>query len=56
MKFVIIFLDLQFTVKEGEWYVAKGGRINREDVARYLLKTATEHLHSSKIVAISTQQ
>jgi len=48
--------DWQFTVKEGEWYIDKGGRIHREDVARYLLKTATEHLHSNKIVAIATQQ
>jgi len=48
--------DLEFIAKEGEWYVDKGGRINREDVARYLLKAAKEHLHSRKIVAIATQQ
>jgi len=47
--------DLDFVVKEGEWFVDKGGRIHREDVARYLLKTAKEHLHSTKIVAIATQ-
>jgi len=47
--------DLEFVVREGEWFVDKGGRIHREDVARYLLKTAKEHLHSTKIVAIATQ-
>jgi len=47
--------DLDFVVKEGEWFVDKGGRIHREDVARCLLKTAKEHLHSTKIVAIATQ-
>ena len=51
----LLFLDLDFVVKEGEWFVDKGGRIHREDVARYLLKTAKEHLHSTKIVAIATQ-
>jgi len=48
--------DLEFTAREGEWFVPNGGRIHREDVARYLLKTAKEHLHSSKIVAIATKQ
>ena len=48
---IIIFLDLEFIAKEGVWHVDKGGRIHREDVARYLLKTATEHLHQNKIVA-----
>jgi len=47
--------DLEFVAKEGEWFVSGGGRIHREDVARYLLKTAKEHLHSTKIVAIKTQ-
>jgi len=48
--------DLEFIAREGEWYVDKGGRIHREDVAHYLLKSAKEHLHSTKIVAIATQQ
>ena len=52
----LFFLDLEFVAKEGEWFVEGGGRIHREDVARYLLKTAKEHLHSAKIVAIKTQQ
>ena len=51
-----LFLDLEFVAKEGEWHVEKGGRISREDVARFMLKTAKEHLHSNKIVAIATKQ
>ena len=58
-----LFLDSEFIAKEDEWYVERiggniryGGRINREDVARYLLKTAKGNLHSRKIVAIATKQ
>ena len=54
--YIFFILDLEFTAREGEWFVPNGGRIHREDVARYLLKTAKEHLHSSKIVAIATKQ
>ena len=54
-KVIFHFLDMEFVAKEGEWFVEGGGRIHREDVARYLLKTAKEHLHSTKIVAIKTQ-
>ena len=55
-KYIFFILDLEFAAREGEWFVPNGGRIHREDVARYLLKTAKEHLHSSKIVAIATKQ
>ena len=55
-KYIFFILDLEFTAREGEWFVPNGGRIHREDVARYLLRTAKEHSHSSKIVAISTKQ
>jgi len=48
--------DLDFLASEDAWCVeAAGGMIARADVARYILKTAVEHLHSKKIVAIATK-
>ena len=52
--FINYVLGLEFTFKEDEWHVSGGGRLSRADAAIYLLKTAKEHLHSKKIVAIST--
>jgi len=48
--------DMDFLATEDAWCVeAQGGMIARADVARYILKTAVEHLHSRKIVAIATK-
>jgi len=47
--------EQEFEVKEDDWLVETSGssRISRADVARYLLQTTLEHLHSKKVVAIA---
>ncbi len=57
MNFVIngiFFLDCEFLSTEDSWFVqGVSGRIQRADVARYMLKVVEEDLHHKKIVAIS---
>ena len=46
--------DCDFETKEDSWFVpGRGGRIQRADVARYMIKTFEEDLHHQKIVAIT---
>jgi len=46
--------DCEFLSTEDSWHVpGVSGRIQRADVARYLLKVVEEDLHHKKIVAIS---
>ena len=50
----IFFLDCDFLTTEDSWFVqGVSGRIQRADVARYMLRVAEENLHQKKIVAIS---
>ena len=50
----IFFLDCDFLTTEDSWFVqGVSGRIQRADVARYMLRIAEENLHQKKIVAIS---
>merc|ERR1712051_891463 len=46
--------DCEFLSAEDSWHVpGVSGRIQRADVARYMLKVVEEDLHHKKIVAIS---
>ena len=48
------FTEAEFLATEDNWFVpGVSGRIQRADVARYLLKTVEEDLHHQKIVAIA---
>ena len=48
------FPDCEFLSTEDSWFVpGVSGRIQRADVARYMLKVVEEDLHHKKIVAIS---
>ena len=51
---MFFFLDCDFLTTEDSWFVqGVSGRIQRADVARYMLRVAEENLHQKKIVAIS---
>ena len=55
-KFIFFpfFPDCEFLSTEDSWFVpGVSGRIQRADVARYMLKVVEEDLHHKKIVAIS---
>ena len=53
-KFSLFSPDCEFLSTEDSWHVpGVSGRIQRADVARYLLKVVEEDLHHKKIVAIA---